>query len=246
MHMDEVKPAEISDLIGSLHERGYANGTRNRVLILIRHTFNLAREWQIPGAQVNPARGIGLAPEVLRERFLSEGEITTLLQALDADINQAVAKAIKLLLLTGARRNEITQAKWDDIDWDLRILLVPISKSGKPRWVRLNHEAMKVLKSIQRQDGNPFLFATPTTGRPPPSLFFPWKRIRARAGLHNVRLHDLRHSFASLLVNKRVPLYEVQRLLGHSSARTTQRYAHLADETLDDAAEVVGRTISNL
>jgi site-specific recombinase XerD len=121
--------------------------------------------------------------------------------------------------------------------------LVPISKSGRPRSIALNGPALALLRSIPRNPANPFVFPSPITGRPCPSLFFPWDRIRSRAGLCGVRLHDLRHSFASFLVNQGVSLYVVQGLLGHAHARTTQRYAHLAQETLLDAAEVVATVI---
>ena len=116
---------------------------------------------------------------------------------------------------------------------------MPRAKSGRPRSIHLNSAALDLLRAIERTDGNPFIFPSPVTGRPSPSLHFPWWRIRERAGLLDVRLHDLRHSFASFLVNQGVSLYVVQGLLGHTQARTTQRYAHLANDTLADAAEVV-------
>ena len=142
-------------------------------------------------------------------------------------------------MLTGARRNEVTQAKWEHVLWNERKLLVPLSKSGKPRWIALSSSAMSLLDSIPKLAGCECIFPSPITGRPCPSLWFPWRRIRARAGLQDVRLHDLRHSFASFLVNEGVSLYVVQALLGHANARTTQRYAHLASDTLTDATEIV-------
>jgi integrase len=160
------------------------------------------------------------------------------------DENRTAAQAIMLLLLTGARRNEITQAKWEYVNWERRTLLVPLSKSGKPRAIALNGQALELLRAIPRIDGNPYIFPSEVTGRPSPSLYFPWDRIRERAGLYSVRLHDLRHSFASFLVNQGISLYVVQGLLGHSHARTTQRYAHLAQQTLLDAAEVVSTIVS--
>ncbi len=142
-------------------------------------------------------------------------------------------------MLTGARRNEVTQAKWEHVLWTERKLLVPLSKSGKPRWIALSTSAMSLLDSIPKLAGCDYIFPSPITGRPCPSLWFPWRRIRARAGFQDVRLHDLRHSFASFLVNEGVSLHVVQALLGHANARTTQRYAHLASDTLTDATEIV-------
>ena len=239
LHLDEISNQAIADLLSRMRDQGYASGTVNRVLILLRFVFNLARKWGVPGATENPTAGLKTAPDVCRERFLAREEVQRLLTALDTDENRVAAFAIKLLLLTGARRNEVTHAKWEHVNWDKRTLLVPRAKSGRPRSIHLNSAALDLLRAIERTDGNPFIFPSPVTGRPSPSLHFPWWRIRERAGLLDVRLHDLRHSFASFLVNQGVSLYVVQGLLGHTQARTTQRYAHLANDTLADAAEVV-------
>lgn len=242
--VDEVTTEAISELIERMRASGYASGTTNRALILLRYLYNLGRKWKVPGMAQNPTLGLATAPDVQRERFLSAEETQRLIAALEADENRVAAQAIMLLLLTGARRNEITQAKWEYVNWQRRTLLVPLSKSGKPRAIALNAQALELLQSIKRIDGNPYIFPSEVTGRPSPSLYFPWDRIRERAGLYSVRLHDLRHSFASFLVNQGVSLYVVQGLLGHSHARTTQRYAHLAQETLLDAAQVVGEIVS--
>jgi len=239
LHLDEISNQAVADLLSRMRDQGYASGTVNRVLILLRFVFNLARKWGVPGATENPTAGLKTAPDVCRERFLAREEVQRLLTALDTDENRVAAFAIKLLLLTGARRNEITHAKWEHVNWHKRTLLVPRAKSGRPRSIHLNSAALDLLRAIERTDGNPFIFPSPVTGRPSPSLHFPWWRIRERAGLLDVRLHDLRHSFASFLVNQGVSLYVVQGLLGHTQARTTQRYAHLANDTLADAAEVV-------
>jgi integrase len=201
--------------------------------------YNLAGKWKVPGVAANPTRGIELGQEAQRNRFLSRAEAQRLVDAITVDENRTAANAILLLMLTGARRNEITQAKWEHVLWTERKLLVPLSKSGKPRWIALSTSAMSLLDSIPKLAGCAHIFPSSITGRPCPSLWFPWRRIRARAGLQDVRLHDLRHSFASFLVNEGVSLYVVQALLGHANARTTQRYAHLASDTLSDATEIV-------
>jgi integrase len=237
--LDQITTAMIADLLTRMARKGYASGTMNRVLVLLRFMFNLANKWKVPGALSNPTAGLKLLPEKMLNRFLSANEAQRLLNALELDANRTAARAIKLLLLTGARRNEITHARWDHVCWANRTLHVPCAKSGRPRSIVLNAAAVDLLRSIQPLPGNPYVFPSAITGRPSPTLHFPWTRIRKRAGLTDVRLHDLRHSFASFLVNKGVSIYVVQGLLGHTLVRTTQRYAHLADETLSQAAEMI-------
>lgn len=241
--LDQISDQAIAALLSRMRDQGYASGTTNRVLVLLRYIFNLAKKWGVPGSAKNPTAGLKTAPDVCRERFLTHDEARRLLLALDADENRVAASAIKLLLFTGARRNEITYAKWELVNWEKRTLLVPRAKSGRPRSIQLNSAALELLKSIPRVEDNPYIFPSPVTGRPSPSLHFPWFRIRDRAGLLDIRLHDLRHSFASFLVNQGVSLYVVQGLLGHTQARTTQRYAHLANDTLSDAAEVIRNVV---
>ena len=236
--LDEITSEHIANLIAEMSREGYAGGTCNLVLMLLRRMFNLAVKWNVPGTGANPTSGLGRGPTIGRERFLSTEEVKRLFGSLAIEQNHAAAQAITLLLLTGARRREITLAKWEHIDWTKRALLVSVSKSGRPRTIALNATALALLKSIPRDPECPYVFPSRLGG-----LFYPWDRIRRRAGLADVRLHDLRHSFASFLVNQGVSLYVVQGLLGHASPRMTQRYAHLAPQTLMDAAEVISGII---
>ena len=241
--LDEITTQHIIDIIATMRGNDYAPGTVGRVIVIIRYLFNLARKWKVVRGNENPAAGIPVPPDVERNRFLSEDETSRLCASIEADENRTAAKAIRMLLLTGARRNEITHAKWEHVDWEKGTLLVPMAKSGKPRIIILSISALALLASVKNLVGNPYIFPSPITGRPSASIYFPWNRIRKRAGLSDVRLHDLRHSFASYLINAKKDLYVVQKLLGHSHARSTQRYAHLTTDTLAEATEVVARTV---
>lgn len=244
LFLDEITTERIIDIVATMRGDDYAPGTIGRVIVILRYLFNLARKWNVLRGNENPAAGIPVPPDVQRNRFLDKSEIERLVEALVSDENQVAAKAILLLLLTGARRNEVTHARWEHVDLKSSTLFVPLSKSGKPRYVLLNADAVEVLKSVPQLPGNPYVFPSPITGRPCASLHFPWHRIRTEAELSDVRLHDLRHTFASVLVNEGKELYRVQRLLGHANAKATQRYAHLDRQSLTDAAEAMGNVVS--
>lgn len=237
--LDEIKVDAVADIVNSMRKNGYAAGTINRAVVILRYIYNLASKWKVPGSGDNPASGLTAGPEVQRNRFLTETEAKALIASIQADENRIAATCIILLLLTGARRNEITFAKWDAVNWRSRKLVVSKSKSGKPRVIALNPAALELIAAVPRLPDCPWIFPSPITGKPSASLFFPWDRIRKRANLVDLRLHDLRHSFASFLANRGVQLYVIQNLLGHLHPRTTQRYAHLTSDTLMDAADLV-------
>lgn len=172
-YVDQIRGEPLASLVQRMRETGYATGTTNRVVIVLRHIYNLARKWRVPGITDNPTSGIALAPDVNRERFLSVEEAQRLIASIEQDENDVAKRAIMLLLLTGARRNEVTHAKWEHLDWDKRTLLVPLSKSGKPRSIALNAPAIELLRSIRPSGISPYIFPAPTTNRPSPSLYFP-------------------------------------------------------------------------
>lgn len=132
-------------------------------------------------------------------------------------------------------------ARWRDIDWRQKLWRIPRTKSGKVRHVPLSSGALEVLDSLQESalPAVEYIFANPRTGLPFVSIFYSWDTDRNEAGLQDLRIHDLRHSFASFLVNAGRSLYELQELLGHADIRTTSRYAHLSRERLREAVEVV-------
>ncbi len=238
------------DIVKMHHERraaGAAPGSANRLLILMRYIFNLALRWETPGIKTNPCHQVPLMPENnKRERYLSDAEAQRLAQAVCASSSPMLRYIIPMLLLTGARKREVLDARWQDFDLARRLWRIPTPKSGKARHVPLSDGAMALLACIPQVAGCPYPFANPATGKPYVAIFYPWDTARRRAGLADVRLHDLRHSFASLLINQGRTLYEVQHLLGHTQARTTQRYAHLSHDTLLEAANVATQRIGHL
>lgn len=239
--MNRIRRVDVISLHNGLHQQGYAAGTVNKILILIRYMFNCAIRWEVLPDGQNPASGIEPFPDNgARERYLSQEEAHRLMAELKTSPNRQACNIIKLLLLTGARKTEIMHARWKCVDFERRLLTVPLSKSGKARHIPLSDAALDVLRALPQDSEIPWLFWNPNTGRPQDSIHHGWDTIRQRAGIPDVRLHDLRHSFASFLVNSGRSLYEVQKLLGHADAKTTQRYAHLAPGALIEAANIVG------
>lgn len=242
--MDRIRRADIVAWRNAMRGRGLAPGTCNRVMALLKFVFNNAVRWGVLTADRNPCRDLdSLADPGGRERYLSAAEARRVLEELDRYPSRHSALAIKLLLFTGARRREILSARWEYVDWERRLITVPVAKSGKARHIPLSDEALAVLRGLPRPGASPWLFPNPRTGAPLRSVFHTWSVIRSRLGLDDVRLHDLRHSFASFLVNSGCSLYEVQKILGHGDPRVTMRYAHLAAESLIRAANMVGQRV---
>ncbi len=238
-HLDQISKQDIIALHHGLRKKGYKPGTCNRALILVRFAFNLAIRWEIPGVTVNPSKDVPLFEDsAKKERFLSQEETQRLYETVQKSDNPMLQFIIPMLILTGARKREVLDARWEDFDFENRRWRIPVTKSGKPRTVPLSDGTLKLLAQVPQRDACPFIFANPKTGKPYVSFFNSWNKARKIAGLTDVRIHDLRHSFASFLVNAGRSLYEVQRILGHTQIKTTQRYAHLSQDTLIDAANV--------
>lgn len=196
----------------------------------------------------NPCRKIEKFKENSRERYLRNSEITKLLSVLDDLDAQGtetvyVTAALRLLLLTGARLSEITTLKWDHVDFDTATLWLPDSKTGK-KAIRLNAQAVRVLEDLPRVKDNPYVIVGEVDGQHLINLQKPWRRIRKMAGIEDVRIHDLRHSFASIAINSGASLAMVGKLLGHSQPQTTARYAHLADDPLRQLNDQIGNAIT--
>jgi integrase len=178
------------------------------------------------------------------ENYLSHQQMQNLLMEVRKSENEMLYWIVLFLLYTGARKREVLDAKWADIDFEQKSWRIPKTKSGKVRHVPLSEGAFEVITKVKEKygiHGFTFIFANLDTGLPFINIFYSWNAARCRAGLDYLRIHDLRHSFASFLVNAGRSLYEVQELLGHADSRTTTRYAHLSRERLQEAVEVVPR-----
>jgi integrase len=244
MRMDMISQADVIAMHQASLTGGAAPATANRHLILAKFVFNCAIRWKLLPPGSNPAVGVPpFAENNRRERYLSAAEVQRLYRELALMENRTLAGLIEFLLVTGARRGEAVNARWEHVDTERRAWLVPLSKSGRPRHIPLSDAALAVLARVPRTPGVPWVFANPDTGRPYRAIHDHWDNVRHRAGLPDLRMHDLRHSFASFLVNNGRTLYEVQALLGHSDAKTTMRYAHLSQTALLDAANAAGSVI---
>lgn len=243
MYMDQITTSKILDFRQKMQEQGYANGSCNRPIVLISYMFNLAADWGVPRISKNPVKKVQPLSEKKRQRFLTESETRRLLDTLKRCPHRAEAQAIELLLLTGARLKEIINARWEYVDFERSCLMVPLSKSGKPRLVALSGAAIELLSGLDSKGKSDWLFPLSFGDRPLYGLQHRWVKIRQEAGLPDLRLHDLRHSYASFLVNSGVSLYVVQELLGHSNPSTTQRYAHLKRDTLTQAADLAAAVV---
>ena len=218
-----------------------APGNANHALGLFRQIMNFA----LTGGQVdgNPAQGVRPNRRARLTRFLSQEEIGRLHGVLDEHSGkrgQAQAEIIRLLLLTGCRRNEILRLRWSEVRGEM--LVLADSKTG-PRKIPLNTHARRILKRQPRSE-SPFVFPSPLDpDRPYSDNLALWYRIRQEAGIADVRLHDLRHTFASQAVMSGIPVPVVSRMLGHSNVGMTIRYAHLGDREIEAAAERIGESI---
>ena len=223
-------------------------GAANRCLALLSKMFNLAETWGWRQEHSNPVRLVAKYPESESHRFLSDDELSRLAATLhqcdqDGSVSPQVTAAIRLLLLTGARLSEILTLRWNYIDQRGGFLNLPDSKAGT-RVVFLNEQATAVLASIEPVPGNPYVITGAVEGQHLVNLQKPWRKLRKMAGLEDVRIHDLRHSFASIAASGGASLPMIGQLLGHSQVSTTKRYAHLTAQPVREVNEKVGSILS--
>jgi integrase len=209
-----------------------------KIRITFNRSFELALKWNLPGITANPVRGI-TRPKFSnqRSRYLTAGEAQRLFRAVERSANPQLKHIVGLLLLTGARKNELLKAQWQHVDFDRHAWFIPDSKTGKSRHVPLSQAAVDILGKLPRWGGCPWLLPNPATLKPYTDIKRAWMTARDEAQLPDVRIHDLRHSFASFAVNAGVDLFAVGKVLGHADHQSTMRYSHLANDTLMAAVE---------
>jgi integrase len=220
----------------------------NRCLEILSKMFNLVELWGLRPDGSNPRKHIKKYREEKRERFLSAaelrrvGEVLEEMEAEGLEMPSAIA-AVRLLILTGCRLNEIMTLKWSYVDLATATLNLPDSKTGA-KVVHIGKPAVHVLQSIPALPRNPWVITGKLPGSRLSDLQPFWQRLRARAGLKDARIHDLRHTFASTAVAAGQGLPMIGKLLGHTQVQTTARYAHLAADPVKAAADHVSSEIA--
>lgn len=247
LRVKDVSQFDVDDLHRKYADRPYEG---NRVLALLSKMFSLAERWG--WREGNPARGVERYPEEPRERFLTPEEIARLSAALSAyvaekpsaDREDAVA-IVRIAMMTGARSGEVLAAEWDQFDLEAGLWIKPSSHTKQKRTHRvpLSPEVVNILASRERRSR--FVFPGPGKSGHRDSIRSAWARIQAlTGGIDDVRVHDLRHTYASVLVSSGVSREMIGALLGHTQAQTTMRYAHLYDDPLREATSRAGWMLS--
>ena len=240
----DIKRSDIAELHHALRETPYQ---ANRTLGVLSKMFSLAEMWGIRPDGSNPCLHIKRYKEEKRERFLSAEEFARLGTVLDETLRdgsetRSAVVAIRLLMLTGCRLSEIQRLQWEHVDLEAGELRLPDTKTGG-RAVPLAPSSVRLLEGLPRGEDNPWVIAGRKPGSHLTDLQHPWRRIREKAELGDVRIHDLRHSFASraLALGEGLPM--IGKLLGHTQVQTTARYAHLARDTVQASAARIGDSI---
>jgi integrase len=240
--LSQLSSHEVSLWRTELLERGFRSGTVNRYVSTLRHLYNTAVRLGSCQPGCNPFSQISPLPySPNRQQCLTKESLGRLLDAVKQSQNSQLLPICTLLLLTGARKREVLDARWEAFDLPRQLWTIPMTKSGRSLTIPLSTAACSLLGSLKKpHSAGGYVFANPQTGAPFRSVYSAWDQARNAAGLPRLRMHDLRHSFASQLINSGSSLYTVQRLLGHSSPRVTQRYATLTSSSLLKATEQAG------
>ena len=238
MRLTDIDTKAVAQWLADKRAEGLAPASVEKLRVIFGRSFALGAAWGRPGCERNPTRGVPRKPlNNARERFLSAAEAARLRSAVAESKNAQLQHIVGLLLLTGARLRELLDARWEHVNVERRTWLIPTSKTGKSRHVPLSNAALAILAALPRYKDCPWLVPNPDTLKPFVSIKHGWQQAIRVAKLPGLRIHDLRHSAASFMVNSGVDLFAVGKVLGHASYQSTQRYSHLANDTLLAAVE---------
>lgn len=238
LRLNEITQQDVAKWLAEQYDAGKAPATVEKLRVIFNRSWELAAKWGIPGGQVNPVKHIPRRKfSNARDRYLSAADAKRLREAVEASPNPQLKYIVGLLLLTGARRTELLTAKWENVDLERRAWFIPDTKTGVPRHVPLSQAAIDIIRQLPKWDKCPWLIPNPETRKPFNTIKRVWDTARDAAGLPGLRLHDLRHSAASFMINAGIDLFAVGKILGHADHQSTMRYSHLANDTLLSAVE---------
>jgi integrase len=234
--LEEISRADVVKLHAEIGKD--APYEANRVLALVGVMLSLADDWGfIPETHPNPTTKIRPFREKSRERYVTPAEMPALLEAISEEPSPYIRAILWLYLLTGLRKSELLQGKWEDLDVERRELRVPETKAGRPHVVPLSDPAFEILTSLPRERSNPYLFPGRKKAQPLSDITKPWRRVREKSGLADVRLHDLRRTVGSWMAISGASLPLIGKVLNHSDPSTTAVYARLAENSAREALE---------
>lgn len=239
VRLTDIDGRAVAQWLAAKRDEGLAPATVVKIKAIFGRSFELGLRWGIAGCDKNPVRGVQSKPlNNARERFLSTEEAKRLLAAAAKSRNPQLASVVGLLLLTGMRVSELLSARWDNVKVDRRSLFIPTSKTGRSRHVPLAQAAVDIIQRLPHAEGAAFLFPSPKDAtKHLTTIKHGWQTARDAADLPGLRIHDLRHSAASFMVNSGVDLFAVGKVLGHANVASSARYSHLANDTLLAAVE---------
>jgi integrase len=235
---------QVQNFQAELLVEGLAPATANHHVKLIRRMLNLAVDWEM--IEKNPVSRVSMLAEMnQKKRYLSEEELVRLVQVLKTDSCRSVCLIIFYLLSTGARLNEVLSATWDQVDKERKVWRIPASnsKSKRLRTVPLNESAFDVINQLETEHKFDHLFINLKTRKPYVSIHKVWDKLRTKAQLPEMRIHDARHFFCSALASSGRTLYEIQIIAGHSDPKTTMRYTSVSSKALQSASSTASNII---
>ncbi|MDO9050868.1 MAG: site-specific integrase [Methylotenera sp.] len=242
--LNELTRQQVQSFQSELLAEGLAPATVNHHTKLIRRMLNLAVEWEM--IEKNPVSRISMLAEMnQKERYLSEEELVRLVKVLKTDSCRSVSLIMFFLLSTGARLNEVLSATWDQVDRERKVWRIPAlnSKSKRLRVVPLNESAFDVINQLETEHKFDHLFINFKSKKPYVSIHKVWDKLRTKAQLPEMRIHDARHFFCGALASSGRTLYEIQVLAGHSDPKTTMRYSAISSKVLQSASSTASDII---